>query len=351
MCAAALAVCVGGAPGAADDQAGDCVDRLLAVASTNTDNFPHLYLFPDPDQAPSFEVHIDGISCIAQDGPADIYYVVVDGGTTNDLDVIDFVAVGDDLVVVEPGGDPHERLEDPGATWSEVDGATELVHQLLGDGVAFIEIGLPDLNHSPVLLLGRSGQSTGAGSKTMRVVNIVWGFAEGTAGEHVEEVEAALAEAGHDSFGIDVGDSEISVVIRERGETAPALPPLRELALFERDDTAESEGSVPGNAQPFPDVIDVQVECGDDGYNFAVTVSSPYDTPERYADGWRVVGRDGSVFGEHQLAHDHAAEQPFTRTQSGVHIPADVDEVVVEGHDLDNGYGGRTVTVALPDCE
>jgi hypothetical protein len=95
-------------------------------------------------------------------------------------------------------------------------------------------------------------------------------------------------------------------------------------------------------------VIDVAVEEESVGvFAFTVTISSPYDTPERYADGWRIVGPDGTVYGEHALAHDHAAEQPFTRTQSGVAIPADVDEVTVEGRDLEHGYGGTTVTVAV----
>ncbi len=43
-----------------------------------------------------------------------------------------------------------------------------------------------------------------------------------------------------------------------------------------------------------------------------------------------------------------ATEQPFTRTQSGVAIPDGVDEVVVEGRDLCNGYGGGTLTVPVP---
>ena len=113
------------------------------------------------------------------------------------------------------------------------------------------------------------------------------------------------------------------------------------------DTTGDESGAAEG--QRFPDVVDVEVEPADDGtYQFAVTISSPYDTPERYADGWRIVGPDGTVYGVHELAHDHANEQPFTRTQSGVRIPEGVDDVVVEGRDLVNGYGGETLTVDLP---
>jgi len=99
--------------------------------------------------------------------------------------------------------------------------------------------------------------------------------------------------------------------------------------------------------QRFPDVIAAVATAGDVGWDFDVTVSSPYDTPERYADAWRVVGPDGTVFGVRELLHDHASEQPFTRSLQGVAIPAGVDVVVVEGRDLANGWGGGTVELVL----
>ncbi len=99
----------------------------------------------------------------------------------------------------------------------------------------------------------------------------------------------------------------------------------------------------------FPSIVDVDAAFDDDAgtWSFAVTVSSPYDTPERYADGWRVVGPDDTVYGVHTLTHDHAAEQPFTRRQTGVQIPDDVRDVTIEGRDLVNGFGGPTLTVSL----
>jgi hypothetical protein len=102
-------------------------------------------------------------------------------------------------------------------------------------------------------------------------------------------------------------------------------------------------------SQRFPDVIGVAVSADPDGtYTFAVTMTSPYDSPDRYADGWRIVGPDGETLGEMTLGHDHAAEQPFTRTQTGVEIPGDVTTVTVEGRDTENGYGGTTRTVQIP---
>ncbi|HQZ33071.1 MAG TPA: hypothetical protein PK020_01535 [Ilumatobacteraceae bacterium] len=94
-------------------------------------------------------------------------------------------------------------------------------------------------------------------------------------------------------------------------------------------------------------MLDVVATSSESGWTFDVTLSSPYDTPERYADAWRVVGMDGTVFGVRELDHDHASEQPFTRSLENVQIPDDVDKVVVEGRDQVNGYGGTTFEVAL----
>jgi len=113
--------------------------------------------------------------------------------------------------------------------------------------------------------------------------------------------------------------------------------------------TEESSGPrVPGSvAAMFPDVVNVVATKADGGWTFDVTLSSPYDTPERYADAWRVVGSDGTVFGVRELDHDHAAEQPFTRSLADVQIPDDVKMVVVEGRDQVSGYGGTTFEVTL----
>ncbi|WP_299447650.1 hypothetical protein [uncultured Phycicoccus sp.] len=121
--------------------------------------------------------------------------------------------------------------------------------------------------------------------------------------------------------------------------------------------TSPSPGASPGTgtvdpSQRFPDVETAELRRETDGtFTLEVTISSPYDTPERYADGWRVLDPDGNELGRHDLAHDHADEQPFTRTQSGLVIPDGVPEVRVEGRDLENGYGGTTVVVAVPPEE
>lgn len=112
--------------------------------------------------------------------------------------------------------------------------------------------------------------------------------------------------------------------------------------------SARAQTSAPA-AQRFPDVVAVQVRArGVERYDFDVTISSPYDTPRRYADAFRVTGKDGKVFGERKLLHDHADEQPFTRDLHGVVIPRGVRAVVVQARDQQFGYGGKSVEVVLP---
>ncbi len=101
--------------------------------------------------------------------------------------------------------------------------------------------------------------------------------------------------------------------------------------------------------QRFPDVVDVKVTPRAAGvYDFDVTVSSPYDTPERHADAFRVTTASGQVLGERKLLHDHQAEQPFTRDLYGVRIPPSVTAVIVQARDRKHGYGGRSLRVDLP---
>lgn len=101
--------------------------------------------------------------------------------------------------------------------------------------------------------------------------------------------------------------------------------------------------------QKYPDILSAELS-GPNGteYDIAVTVSSPYDSPDRYADGWRVLDEDGNVLAEHELAHDHANEQPFTRSRGPFEIPDNVNEITVEGHDQEHGYGGETITIDVP---
>ena len=101
--------------------------------------------------------------------------------------------------------------------------------------------------------------------------------------------------------------------------------------------------------QKYPDVVSARVQPrAPDTFDFDVTVSSPYDSPKRYADAFRVMGKNGVVFGERKLLHDHGDEQPFTRDLYGVKIPPGIRLVAIQARDQQYGYGGKTVEVVLP---
>lgn len=101
--------------------------------------------------------------------------------------------------------------------------------------------------------------------------------------------------------------------------------------------------------QKYPDVVNVKVTpSGVNRFNFDVKISSPYDTPQRYADAFRVMSAEGVVYGERKLLHDHADEQPFERDLYDVVIPAGIRSVVVQARDQKYGYGGKTLRVDLP---
>ncbi len=107
------------------------------------------------------------------------------------------------------------------------------------------------------------------------------------------------------------------------------------------------------------DVIFVRaVQTGENTWTFHVTVEHPDTGWEDYADGWDVVLPDGTIIKPDAssdftrlLLHPHENEQPFTRSQSNIVIPADVQTVTVRAHDLVDGYGGQEVVVNLSIAE
>ena len=112
---------------------------------------------------------------------------------------------------------------------------------------------------------------------------------------------------------------------------------------------AFQQGNYTSEVTLYPDVLGVELtQTGEGVYRIAVTLSSPYDTPERYADAWRVLTPDCAVLGIRILTHDHQFEQPFTRSLSGVEIPDDVTEITVQGRDQISGWGGEMLTVPVP---
>ena len=113
--------------------------------------------------------------------------------------------------------------------------------------------------------------------------------------------------------------------------------------------------SQPANGTANADVQYVHARQQTGGtWTFDVTVAHPDTGWEDYADGWDVVLPNGTVVKPDPnspftrlLLHPHETEQPFTRSQSGIVIPAGVTQVTVRAHDLVDGFGGREVIVNL----
>jgi hypothetical protein len=98
----------------------------------------------------------------------------------------------------------------------------------------------------------------------------------------------------------------------------------------------------------FPDVIGATATAAGDGtWTVSATISSPYETADRYTDAWRILAPDGSVLGVRELLHDHAEEQPFTRALSGVVIEEGIAFITIEGRDQLSGWGGAVTEVVL----
>lgn len=98
----------------------------------------------------------------------------------------------------------------------------------------------------------------------------------------------------------------------------------------------------------FAQVIAAQARADGDRWSFSATVRHNDEGWDHYADEWRVEDlQTGEVYGVRTLYHPHDDEQPFTRSLSGVQIPAGVDRVLVRAKCNVHGYGGCGVVVDL----
>lgn len=122
----------------------------------------------------------------------------------------------------------------------------------------------------------------------------------------------------------------------------------------EPDPDAAAESATDPDGEPavdndglYPVVLDATATTTDGvSWRVNVTLSSEYDSPERYADAWRVLDADGNELGVRVLTHDHANEQPFTRSHT-VDIAEDIDAVFIEGRDQRNGWAGELFELTL----
>lgn len=83
-------------------------------------------------------------------------------------------------------------------------------------------------------------------------------------------------------------------------------------------------------------------------WRFEVTVRHNDEGWEHYADAWQVIDPGSTeILGERILAHPHDTEQPFTRSQGGITIPAGLTRVAVRARCNIHGFGGREIVVDL----
>ncbi len=83
-------------------------------------------------------------------------------------------------------------------------------------------------------------------------------------------------------------------------------------------------------------------------WTISVTLSHPDTGWDHYADGWEVVTEDGTSLGIRELAHPHVDEQPFTRSLSGVEIPAGTTRIGVRARGSVHGWGDAITWIDLP---
>ncbi len=82
-------------------------------------------------------------------------------------------------------------------------------------------------------------------------------------------------------------------------------------------------------------------------WRFEVTVSHADTGWQHYANSFEVLAPDGTVLGTRILTHPHVNEQPFTRSLGGVVIPVEFSFIMVRGHDLVHGFGGKEIRVDI----
>ena len=188
-------------------------------------------------------------------------------------------------------------------------------------------------------------------------------------------IVAALILVVLSSCGSDAGVEAASVPAVEPAQAELEAPPIafaNEDEASEPADSSEPEEAVaapedPSATEPdtetvaepsdtdaadvgdglFPIVVDA-IATSSDGtsWRFDVTLSSEYATPERYADAWRVLDGDDTELGIRVLGHDHANEQPFTRSHT-VDVPEGTTTVFIEGRDQVNGWSGERFELTL----
>ena len=94
-------------------------------------------------------------------------------------------------------------------------------------------------------------------------------------------------------------------------------------------------------------IVDVKVQCGS-SCTFSVTLEHDDEGWDHFANQWDVVTMEGRLLKSRVLFHPHENEQPFTRSLSGVKIPAGTKSVKIRAKDSVHGYSKQEFTVQIP---
>ena len=129
-------------------------------------------------------------------------------------------------------------------------------------------------------------------------------------------------------------------------------------AVFTYSGNDQNGSGDAANSDFNPDLSFAQVknvkatEVSAGAWRFDVTVRHNDEGWDHYADAWQVIDPDsGEILGERILAHPHDNEQPFTRSQSGIAIPAALTRILVRAKCNVHGFGGREILVDLSQSE
>jgi len=96
------------------------------------------------------------------------------------------------------------------------------------------------------------------------------------------------------------------------------------------------------------EVVFVEIEESGGSYSISVTLRHDDTGWDHYVDWWRVRTEEGRELACRTLAHPHVNEQPFERALlKSLKIPQSVKVIIVEGHDLVHGYGGKSIRIDL----
>ncbi len=96
-------------------------------------------------------------------------------------------------------------------------------------------------------------------------------------------------------------------------------------------------------------IVDAKATSEGNGlFRFTVTLRHADNGWDHYADRWDILGPDGTVLGSRVLMHPHVAEQPFTRSLSGVDIPEGLKAIAIRAHDKQHGDSPKLFRVSLP---